>query len=187
MNCSIILMFFIWEIYLFLKKVNVYGVVSSNVAKREDATNTFVDRVSTMDANSDLYIVFGGINDYLSTVPTIGEVTSESPYEFCGALNYIAEQIYALNANAEIVFMTPIHDCSRSIDRENAKGLTQKDFRDAMVNVASRHSIPVIDLYSIAGINEHNKSIYMIEDNLHLNANGHARIAEIVAKALMNI
>lgn len=173
---------------LFLSDIKVYGLSSSPVAKpREDVTTSFVDRVVTMNTDSDLYVVLGGTNDYLAATIDIGEPTSVSTSEFCGALNFIVEQIYVLNPNAEIVLMTPIHDYSKGIDNVNAKGYTQKDFRDAIIAVAARYSIPVIDLYSTVGINEHNKGIYMLSDELHPNAMGHAKMAEIISKALRNL
>ena len=64
-----------------------------------------------------------------------------------------------------------------------------KDYKDAIVNVCERWSIPVVDLYGNSGINPAIPSIKnnYFSDGIHPNSNGHERISEIICNELEDL
>ena len=60
------------------------------------------------------------------------------------------------------------------------------DYVNGIKDLGQKYSLPVLDLYSISGINTQTMNVYT-RDNLHLNKNGYKRIAEKMYRFLLNI
>lgn len=74
--------------------VENFGIKGSRIAIKADRTDSFVERLDGIDDAADIYIVFGGVNDFSRNVP-LGELGSTDVHEFYGALDYLIRTITA--------------------------------------------------------------------------------------------
>ncbi len=86
--------------------VENFGIKGSRIAVKADRTDSFVERLDGIDDAADIYIVFGGVNDFSRNVP-LGELGSTDVHEFYGAVDYLIRTITARSPQARLVFMTP--------------------------------------------------------------------------------
>ena len=171
--------------------VENFGVKGSRLAIKADRDDSFVERLGGIDADADVYVLFGGVNDFSRNVP-LGQMGSTDTHEFYGALDYLVRGITARSPEARIVVMTPCKtsgivakDIPGSFE-ENHLGLTQAPYVAAVREVADRYSLPVIDLYAGSGVSpflpEHRER-YM-PDGLHYSPAGYERLARRIAAGL---
>lgn len=174
-----------------LSIVRNYGYSGTLLAKLEGFENSFVERYETMDDDADLIIVFGGINDFGFGAGLLGRPNSEDVTTVSGALNELITGLQSNYLGKEIVFITPYNLIwgGLSSDLANTAGYTLKDYRDVILERCEYHGVPVIDMYSISGMNiAHNKdhqSLYA-PDGVHLNREGHSKFADRIASFLNN-
>jgi lysophospholipase L1-like esterase len=138
------------------------------------------DRYADMDNDADVVCVFGGMNDFCRDVP-LGKIEETGISTFYGALNTLAKGLYAKFPDAEMFFITP-PKCKSSLygwesfTRNNA-GLILKDYRDAILSVADKYSMPLLDLYSVSGMSCYLDNGKFRPDGLHFTNAGYERIA----------
>ena len=171
-----------------------YGVSGSCVSSKSDygVSNSPLVTRSDKAYNADLIVVFMGTNDYGHETP-IGDINDKDDISFYGALNKVVMGLVNNNPTSTIVFVTPLHRYGFGVSKilnedftydylPNGVGHTLKDYKDAIMNVCERFSIPVIDLYSNSGLNPCINSIKntYFPDGLHPNELGHKRIADIM-------
>ena len=171
--------------------VRNYGIGGTRIArKRVPSANPvhdqcFLDRVDQMDPDADLIVIFGGTNDFGHGDAPLGTLDDTDEYTFCGAMKSLLERVMRRYPASEIVVMTPIHRYSE-LDTENREGLVTGPLElwaEAERQVCNRYSIPVLDLWSVAGIYprmEENFRQYTA-DGLHPNDFGAERIARRLA------
>ena len=171
--------------------VENFGVKGSRLAVKADRDDSFAERLDGIDAGADVYVLFGGVNDFSRNVP-LGQMGSTDTHEFYGALDYLVRGITARSPEARLVVMTPCKtsgivakDIPGSFE-ENHLGLTQAPYVAAVREVADRYSLPVIDLYAGSGVSpflpEHRER-YM-PDGLHYSPAGYERLARRIAAGL---
>lgn len=133
--------------------------------------HSVVDNLANLPTDGDLYCFEGGINDYWNNA-TLGTYT---PSDFtgvldtttiCGALETIFR--YALNnfPGKPICFVIA-HKVQNTAYVKNGAGDTFKDYRDTMVGICGKYSIPYYDAFSESGLNGWND----VQNNLYLNSN----------------
>lgn len=119
----------------------------NSVIQYSAGIRSFVNRIdetlkSFNDVSGELYMtVFGGTNDNNYQLP-VGDIESDSLYDFYGALKYLLSKIINYNPLIHLGLITPLN-------RDNGN---PKKYRDAILEVAEMYSLPVLDLYSISGI-----------------------------------
>lgn len=194
------------------KSIVGYGVRGSCFSVTSDYHMTnepMSERWKYLPANADIYIVFGGTNDYGhgSVLGTIEDVTDVS---FYGAMQQIIAGIQTMNSNATLLFMTPLRRYGFGLTENgiqllydtmpNAVGHTLRDYREAILRKCALHNVPVIDTYAISGFDfsdgqdgihpfdgfAEGKSPYTV-DGLHPNTEGHIKLAESVLPYMKKI
>lgn len=171
--------------------VENYGVKGSRLAVKADRDDSFVERLDAIDDSADVYVLFGGVNDFSRNVP-LGQMGSTDTHEFYGALEFLVRGITQRSPEARLVVMTPCKtsgkhekDIPGSFE-ENHLGFSQEPYVDAVREVADRYSLPLVDLYATSGISpflpEHRER-YM-PDGLHYSAAGYERLASRIAAGL---
>lgn len=183
-----------------------YGVSGTRIANyvNDDQSNSFLNRVSTMDDSADLAIVFGGVNDWGSGTILGSLSTLNDNSTFYGALYQMTTALINKYGAEKIIYMTPLHAQSPSAEKEeytynngvlspNKYGIAQGtgyliDYVNAIIEIATLFSIQVIDLYHNVGICPlvpSNSTLYT-QDGLHPNAAGGALIAKYIKPIIEN-
>ena len=142
-------------------KVYNYGISGTRIARNHKPTVDnpswdlcFLDRVEAMEPNADVVVVFGGTNDYGHGDGGLGTPLDRSEYTFYGAMHSLIQRLISKYPDAVIVFMTPLHRlCEDSVKRADGTFCaTLKEYVYAQRAVCEYYSIPVLDLYSVSGM-----------------------------------
>lgn len=168
--------------------VRNYGISGTRIARKHRKSEPasfdlcFLDRVAEMDADADIVVVFGGTNDFGHGDAPLGTPDDTDEYTFYGACKSLIERLYARFPDAEIVIMTPLHRTSEA-KTVNEIGLPCEPlsaFVAAEKEIAARYSVPVLDLWSVAGIQPclPGNAAHYTADGLHPNDRGAERIAD---------
>lgn len=169
-----------------------FGVSGTRIAKQTNPTvyapqfdETFAERAMNAPADADVVVVFGGTNDFGHGDAKFGDFMSTDEHTFCGAFNELIKLLIARFEQAELIIMTPLHRASEAVTT-NEIGLPCHPLID-YVNVekkyAEYYSVPVLDLWSVSGIQPRSEVLFkrLTTDGLHPNDLGHKRIAERLA------
>ncbi len=175
-----------------------YGVSGTRIAEQNlgyfgdyHASNfggSFCARYLKMDDDADIVGVFGGTNDYGHGNVPIGELGDTTPFTFYGACYTLFGGLITKYPNALIFAMTPIHRVGDKVPGQyNGKPLSA--YVNAIKKVAEYFAIPVLDLYSMSGIQPDFPIVRerLCPDGLHPNDAGHKLIADRVTGFLRSI
>ena len=132
-------------------------------------------------------MVFGGTNDFGHGDAPIGDVSDKTPDTFYGACHYLMSGLINKYPESKIVFMTPLHRVSEGTP--NVNGAVLEDYVNIIKKVAAYYSIPVLDLWSVSGIQP---CVPIIKekycpDGLHPNDAGHEKLADVIGSFLSNL
>lgn len=183
---------------LSIKAMGVSGSCVSATSDYGTSNSPLINRYTSIP-DSDVITIYMGTNDYGHETP-LGTIEDKGDISFYGALNTIIPGILSAHPNSRLIWITPTHRYGRGTSGilgtaftydyiPNGRGHNLKDYVDAIKAVCERHSVPVIDLFNISGIDpsvSEMRSKYM-PDGLHPNEAGHEKIASIIAAALENL
>ena len=147
---------------------NAYG---SGVSGSAISTTSFygtnyqpmVLRYENLPSDGDLYIIFGGTNDYTLSSP-LGTIEDVTDVSFYGALDVMIKGLKAKVPNASIVFLTPFNRYGYGQTRVGKINLITPytlndevhnlyDYRKAILDKCEQYSVPVIDVFSFPELN----------------------------------
>lgn len=172
------------------------GVSGSHITKgTAGRTDSFAERVDSIKGQ-DLVTIYGGVNDFLFDSP-LGVMTDEATTQttFYGALKYLVTRLTFNNPDAKLLFITPMkadkyggtYDVNGNV-RRNSVNATEEDYVNAIKEVASYYSIPVLDLFHNGNLNPYIPAQNtMTVDGLHPNEKGAQRLAKTIAHAINNL
>lgn len=169
------------------------------------------ERWKSLPTGADLYIIFGGTNDY-GHGSVLGSPDDTTDISFYGAMHLIITGLQKANPNAKIVFMTPLSRYGFGETEfgnqllydttPNAQGHILEDYRQAILAKCKMLGVPVIDTYQISefdfsagqdGVHPFDKNAEgkspLTVDGLHPNTEGHLKLAEKIlpyVEALLN-
>ena len=187
-----------------------YGIAGSTVAYHADRDPMSV-RYANMDNDADVILVMGGTNDIRNGI-SLGVISDRTNTTFYGALHvllgglykkYMIDQGVEVGKTKKIVICTPIKLLQTGSEESGGTG-TLVDFSawiDAIKEVASYYSFPVLDLYNQSNINPHlNETIagtevgYIgyyynpyITDGTHPTQEGQDIMADVLCGFLMSL
>ncbi len=143
------------------------------------------------NVNSDIIVVFAGVNDYLCTPPNkhFGNVKDTmTTGNFCGAVRYFMKQLKEYYGDREIFFVT-MYDINKKpnctyVDFNGQP--TLGDFMAAERQLAEEFGFNVIELYDTGFMDCSTKeaSDYYLSDGLHPKDNGSIVLGEHIAAEL---
>lgn len=163
------------------KRFNNYGIGGTRIAPQHTPSATarwdldFCGRCKNMDPESDIIVVFGGTNDFGHGDAPIGDFEDRGTDTFCGSCHYLMRTLIETYTEAVIVICTPLHRGGEN----NRQPVTMAEYNAIIKRTAEYYSLPVLDLWSISGMQpavEVIKSKYM-PDGLHPNDAGHELLA----------
>lgn len=173
-----------------LKEARNYGISGTRIAHQEpvDWGEAFSLRYTQMADDADIIVVFGGTNDYGHGKAPMGEFKDKTIYTFYGALRVLIEGLLQKYPKSEIIFMTPLHrtfeensDEKKNLGTEYLAAVNPlKKYVDVIKEVCEYYAIPVLDLYSVIGIQPNVDAIRetYCPDGLHPNDAGHVKIKD---------
>ena len=152
----------------------------------------FVSRVGSMSDKADAVVVFGGTNDFGHGDAPLGSMADRSDVTFYGALHTLFLALLEKYPKAPIVVMTPLHrEGENNIFNEFGfrNVATLGKYVEIIKEVAAFYALPVLDLYSLSGIQPEVpllKERYA-PDGLHPNDAGHERIYTLLRDFLLHL
>lgn len=169
-----------------------YGVGGTRISRQtmpsevEKWDHDFIERAAAMDRDADAVVVFGGTNDFGHGDAKFGTMTDRSVYTFYGAMHALITQLLTDFPTATIVFMTPLHRADESAHDGNPN---LQAYVDAIREVCAYYAIPVLDLYSVSGIQPQFTPIRerYAPDGLHPNDEGQKLIARRLTAFLKSL
>ncbi|MBQ2956406.1 MAG: SGNH/GDSL hydrolase family protein [Clostridia bacterium] len=164
-----------------LAEARNYGISGTRLAVQngpEDWGPAYSVRYTEMDDDADIVVVFGGTNDFGHGNAPIGEFSDRVNTTYYGACHVLMQGLIEKYPAALIVFMTPLHRLSED-EPSMGNGLPLKRYVEIIREVAEYYAIPVLDLYSVSGIQPRVGVIQQkyCPDGLHPNGEGHKLIA----------
>lgn len=156
----------------------------TTISERAGESDGFTDRVTSIPTDSDIYIITGGINDFINSVP-LGVLGSSDKQEFHGALAYIFQYLQTVNPTAKIYIWNTLATPNYTL---NSLSLSQMDYVNAIEQSARYYNVGVVNSFQDSGLNKINmvaSGTYTV-DGLHPNALGHERISIVIEKKLLN-
>lgn len=170
-----------------------YGIGGTRIAPQAQVSAEprwdldFIGRVSEMDADADLIVVFGGTNDFGHGLAAFGAFTDLTADTFCGALHALYTALLEKYPEATIMVMTPLHRDFENLP--NMHGKTLHDYVDMIRTTAEYYSLPVLDLFAVSGIQPAvpvMKEKFM-PDGLHPNDAGHVILTNKIVKFIESL
>lgn len=170
-----------------------YGIGGTHVSGAYNSTdgsqasNSFTNRYSQMDSDADLIVVMGGTNDWHPShtdTAIFGTIEDTTDISFFGALNVLCSGLVKKYLGKQIVFMTPIANSNQSANPTTGK--TLREYSEAIKNVCSKFSIPVIDCNAESPLhmNVVDFQAQYSSDGTHPNKEGQKMLGEFVARRL---
>lgn len=162
-----------------------YGVGGTRIARNSEPSKDvsydedFLRRAESMDKNADFIFVFGGTNDYGHGDAPIGDISDETPYTFCGAVNILSEYLVKNYGKDGVCFILPLHRKNEDNpfgegDKKKKSG-TLSDYITAEVSVFKKNGVNYLDMRSDF---PPEKLDELTIDGIHPNAEGHKIIAK---------
>lgn len=140
----------------------------------------------------DYITIFLGTNDYGGD-NVIGTNNDTNGNTFKGAINKVIKTLSESVPTARLVFLTPIfrnrYKANIGADSDVTKndiGYYLKDYNNAIIELATKNHIPVIDLMMLSGINKYNCQTYL-SDNLHPTDIGYDLLSKVIQRQLESI
>lgn len=169
------------------------GVGGSRIANElgaNDKSQSIVLRYMDLPNDADLVMIAGGTNDWAHHNVELGDFDSTDNTTFNGALNILLAGLKEKYPTIPVVMMTPIK--RGTYGQTNNKGLTQKQFVDAMIAKCKQYNVYCLDMWSNCPINPnidsmanllYNRSV----DLVHPNTEGHKVMGRTVAGFIRSI
>jgi len=182
-----------------LASANNYGIGGTRIAHQQTPSHVSMNepcyccRYRKMNPNADFVIVFGGTNDFGHGNAPLGSFDDRTPDTFYGACHTLMSGLLDMFTKSTIVFMTPLHRLMEdSLYGDNNRSFPiapLSEYVKIIKEVAQYYSIPVLDLYSMSGIQPNVPAIRRAycPDGLHPNDAGHAIIADRLANFLLGL
>ncbi len=152
-------------------------------------SNDFCTRFARLEADADIVVVFGGVNDYFHGLADVGCFEDRTYNTFYGACHTLMIKLLEKYPGKPILFITPLH----TLGEENIYGHWKdgrvyadlKTYVNIIREVAEYYSLPILDLYAESGMQptvDIIKETYM-PDGCHPSDQGHVLLArKIIAK-----
>lgn len=176
-----------------LQSANNYGIGGTRFARQSKPSENprwdkdFCSRVEPMDPDADIVVVFGGTNDFGHGDAPLGTFTDRTVNTFYGACHVLMESLITKYPHAVIVFLTPIHRATEDVPKSD--GSTLATYVGVIKEVARYYALPVLDLFSMSGIQPRVPVIRELycPDGLHPNDAGHEILAAKIAGFLLSL
>lgn len=153
-----------------------------------EGTRSVVDNLPNLPIDGDLYCFEGGINDYWNNTPLGTCIPTDytgalDTGTICGAMETIFRYCMDAFPGKPVCFVI-VHKIQNTATSPNANGDTFTDYRNAMITVCQKYSIPYYDAFTESGLNGWNQvqndlfltaGMQIEGDGIHPNSEGYKR------------
>ena len=171
-----------------------YGIGGTRIARQRIPSveakydRDFGSRISEMDPDADIVIVFGGTNDHGHGDAPLGADTDRTPDTFWGACHCLWAGLIQNFPQAKIVVLTPLHRAEDNIPKP-VSGAILADYVHIIRQTAKQYGLPLLDLFETSSLRANIPEIAekYTTDGLHPNDVGHdilAREIEVFLRSL---
>lgn len=149
-----------------------------------------MEQLQTAGAGYDIYVIFGGINDFGNEIPLGESNGAADDTTYCGGLKKAIDWIRSNNKSAKIYTVTPFKaykpDDRYWNPRSNIKkkGHTFYEFIQAQKEVAQIHGVPCFDLWANQQFSGASAWEHYYTDLLHPNGKGYQAVADALVEFL---
>ncbi len=173
-----------------LKQASNYGIGGTRIARQHTPSpdprydRDFCGRITEMDPDADIVVVFGGTNDHGHGDAPLGIPADRTHDTFYGACYTLFSGLRLRYPTAIILVVTPLH---RTGDREPKfpENTLLSDYVRALRETASMFDLPVLDLFETSAINHRLEDL--TTDLLHPNDQGHQILAREIGDFLLKL
>ena len=123
----------------------------SGVVKQDNFVNR-IQSISDKDA-FDLVIIFGGINDFIQSIP-MGESGGNKSTQFKPAVDFFFDYLVKNFVQARIAVLLPLRTCNIYKNKPNgdqSQGFYQTEYSEYIHFVAKKYCLPVLNLTEESG------------------------------------
>lgn len=158
-----------------IQTVNM-GVSGSGYKKREENSNAFYQRISSVPSSADVVTIFGSFND-VTLISNIGTPSDTTTDTICGCINTTITNLYSVLPMVQLGIVSPTPWGAIS-DSDN-----YNTYVTALKNICTMRGIPFLDLYHCSALRpwttEGKQNFYSKDDGggTHPDEYGHALIA----------
>lgn len=173
---------------LHAKEVYNLGIGGSTIGDYWAAA--MVNRYMEIPKDTDIIIVYGGINDVFSgTDETMGNLNALTDDTFCGDLDTLLEGLRTNYPTSWVILVTPMD----TVTIEEVRALNPdmepiEDYVDAMISLAGKYDVDIIDLFHSNFMNSYDKGVYdAYVPGCHPTDAGYQVLGEHIAKEIIRI
>lgn len=181
-----------------LAEARNYGIGGTRIAAQlacagSGEDRNYCDRVSRMDPDADVVVVFGGTNDYGHGDAPMGTPGDQTVNTFWGGCHVLFTRLRERFPKAAIVVLTPLHrtneDCPRGDSSKPVLSGTLEEYVQILRTVAKRFDLPVLDLFAESKVDTRVPGVVekYIPDGLHPNDAGHVILADEIEAFLRKL
>lgn len=156
--------------------VRNYGVSGTNIAKQDGREDSYFERAELMEGGADVIIIQGGGNDASHCLP-LGELGSDDPYTYCGALKVLIEKVKRSHPQAKIMVSTSMR--KKRAPQKRTDGLTHRDFHNAFLSVCEKEAVELLDFYNDPCLDPFDAE--SMPDGLHMSEKACKYMAQVIA------
>ena len=178
-------------------EVTTYGVGGAGFSRSQGYT---IQRQVDTAGMYDVYVLWASTNDFngnheCGTWKDYSEYDGYDPARLetqCGGINYCIRRLREKNPKAEIYFFTSLRFFGRDSGHNpystdvNATGKSFAEYVQAQIECCRLHGVPVLDQFSLQGVDIHNYERFYLGDKLHMNEDGYRRIGPLQAAFIAN-
>ncbi len=166
------------------------GISGTRIARQKNPTvdcpsfdKDFCMRAAELTDPADIFVIFGGTNDYGHGDAPFGTADDRTVDTFCGALHVLYQTVKKNQPQAKIVVLTPIYSQTGETIKNPTNGLFLPSYAEQIRKTAAMYDLPVLDLYrNKPGSEEPLFDSSFLADGLHPNDEGH----KVLAKYIIN-
>jgi len=171
-----------------------YSIVGASMAKSSTYPTKHSIMFSFINKNylhTDMITILAGTNDFKLNVP-LGEISKKGDKNFdettfYGSYTKLLDYILKQNQWIKIYLFTPLQrdNGGYDINKINSAGFKLIDYVNAVKKIGELYNLPVLDLYSVSGIDLSNIKQYT-RDGLHPNDLGYKLISKPIFDFIEN-
>lgn len=150
------------------------------------SSNNVMWQMEKIGSDADLITIFAGVNDRWFNVP-LGEPEDTDVTTVYGALNSICIYLVTNFPGKQLLFITPTKEDNAKCASDNTTGVTVEQIAEAVRERCAVYAIDCLDAHARSGIYPlvMTNAGTFTSDRLHLNTNGHKRLAQLLTGHLL--